>query len=46
MTRQYNGMGLGLSIARAVVQAHGGRIFAESEGTGQGATFTLCLPTA
>jgi signal transduction histidine kinase len=44
MTRKYNGMGLGLSIARAVVAANHGRIWAESEGTGHGACFTISLP--
>ncbi len=44
MTRKYNGMGLGLSIARAVVVANKGRIWAESEGKGQGACFTISLP--
>jgi signal transduction histidine kinase len=44
MTRQHNGMGLGLAIARGVVEAHRGRLWAESGGLGQGATFTLALP--
>lgn len=44
MTRSYNGMGLGLSIARAVIEAHGGRIWAESEGKDQGSVFTISLP--
>ena len=44
MTRKYNGMGLGLSIARAVVVANKGRIWAESEGKDQGACFTISLP--
>ena len=38
------GNGLGLSICRGLVEAHGGRIQAESAGTGQGATFTFTLP--
>jgi signal transduction histidine kinase len=37
-------LGVGLSIARHVVEAHGGAIVAESAGEGQGATFTLRLP--
>ncbi len=38
------GTGLGLSIVRAVARRHGGRVYAESRGTGQGSTFTLELP--
>jgi signal transduction histidine kinase len=44
MTRHHQGLGIGLSIARAIVKAHGGRIWAESEGAGKGATFTFTLP--
>jgi signal transduction histidine kinase len=40
------GSGLGLFIVRSVAKKHGGRAFAESEGTGRGATFTLLLPRA
>lgn len=46
MTRRHEGMGLGLAIVRAVAEAHGGRAWAESEGPGKGATFTLALPLA
>jgi signal transduction histidine kinase len=38
------GTGLGLYIVRAIARAHGGRVFAHSEGEGRGATFTLELP--
>lgn len=38
-----NGKGLGLSIAREIVEAHGGRIWAESE-PGRGASFNVVLP--
>ncbi len=39
------GLGLGLSIARHVVEMHGGSIAGESAGPGQGATFTIRLPS-
>ena len=43
-TRSRNGLGLGLAIARQLVELHGGTIFAESQGEGQGATFIVNLP--
>jgi PAS domain S-box-containing protein len=43
-TRQYGGLGLGLAIARHIVEIHGGSISAFSSGEGKGATFTVCLP--
>lgn len=45
-TRQEGGLGLGLSIARALVELHGGTISAASDGPGLGATFTVRLPMA
>lgn len=39
-----NGLGLGLSIARYIVESHGGQIEASSPGIGQGSTFTVFLP--
>jgi signal transduction histidine kinase len=46
MTRRHGGIGIGLSIARALVEANGGRIWASSPGLEQGATFTMALPLA
>ena len=40
------GSGIGLTIARAIAEAHGGSLTADSAGPGQGATLTLTLPTA
>jgi signal transduction histidine kinase len=42
--RPTRGAGLGLAIARQIVTLHGGRIWAESEGPGRGAVFTVRLP--
>lgn len=44
MTRRHEGMGLGLAIVRAIAHAHGGRVWAESQGPGSGAVFTIALP--
>lgn len=38
------GSGLGLFISKEVVQSHGGTISAQSEGRGEGSTFTITLP--
>ena len=43
-SREHGGLGLGLSIAREIVQSHGGSIHAASDGEGRGATFTVTLP--
>ena len=45
-TRRYGGLGLGLAIARHLVELHGGEIAVHSEGHGHGARFTLRLPAA
>jgi signal transduction histidine kinase len=43
LTRQHGGMGLGLSVAKAMIDLHGGRMWAESR-EGEGSTFTFLLP--
>ena len=43
MTHQYGGLGLGLAIAKRVIDLHGGTIVASSGGAGEGATFTVTL---
>ena len=44
-TRSSGGLGIGLAITKAIVEAHGGRITAESR-EGEGSTFTITLPSA
>lgn len=43
-TRERGGTGLGLAIARGIVEHHGGRLWAVSQGEGQGASFRFTLP--
>jgi PAS domain S-box-containing protein len=43
-SRKHQGTGLGLSLTRRLVELHGGRLWAESEGLGKGSTFTLMIP--
>lgn len=43
-TRRAGGLGVGLSIAKEIIEAHGGKIWAESAGLGRGARFSFTLP--
>ncbi|MDQ5876395.1 MAG: HAMP domain-containing histidine kinase [Thermoproteota archaeon] len=43
-TKSYQGIGLGLYISKSIVEAHGGKIWAENNRNGKGATFTFTLP--
>ncbi|WP_263987554.1 sensor histidine kinase [Mycolicibacterium novocastrense] len=45
-THDKSGAGIGLAIAKALVEAHGGSITARSQGPGTGATFIITLPVA
>ena len=45
VTKSYHGTGLGLYICKAIVEAHGGKIWAENN-VGKGATFSFSLPIA
>jgi len=45
-TRHYGGLGIGLSIAKGIIEAQDGRIWAESEGKDSGSTFKVELPMA
>jgi signal transduction histidine kinase len=42
--KKYQGTGLGLSLSKSLVELHGGRIWAESEGEGKGSTFRFQIP--
>ena len=44
VTRQFGGLGLGLTISKTLVEMHGGSIEAKSDGKGRGATFVVKLP--
>ncbi len=45
MTRHYGGLGIGLTIARGLIEAQGGKIWAESEGQDHGTTFKILVPS-
>jgi len=44
LTREHRGIGLGLAITKGIVEAHNGKIWAESKGLGKGSTFHVVLP--
>jgi signal transduction histidine kinase len=45
-TRHYGGLGIGLTIAKGLIEAQAGKIWAESDGAGAGSTFKVLLPIA
>jgi PAS domain S-box-containing protein len=45
VTRLFGGLGLGLTISKSIIEQHSGRIRAQSDGNGRGATFRIELPT-
>jgi two-component system, sensor histidine kinase len=44
LARTHGGLGLGLTVVKQLVDLHGGTVTVDSRGTGQGASFTVCLP--
>jgi signal transduction histidine kinase len=46
LSRKYRGTGLGLAISKGIIEAHGGKIRAASDGENKGSTFSFSLPIA
>ncbi|MDB5342689.1 MAG: domain S-box protein [Schlesneria sp.] len=44
LDRSHGGLGIGLTLVRTLIELHGGSVFAQSSGTGQGSEFTIKLP--
>jgi signal transduction histidine kinase len=44
-SKSYQGTGLGLFICKSIIEAHGGKIWAENNADGKGATFSFTLPS-
>ncbi len=44
VTREHGGSGLGLVVCKGIIEAHGGKIWAESEGAGKGSEIHMLLP--
>ena len=44
LTRKAGGAGIGLFVTKAIIEAHGGSVFADSPGPGQGSTFGFTIP--
>ena len=45
-TREFGGLGLGLSLVKDIIELHGGTVAASSDGVDSGATFVVCMPTS
>jgi signal transduction histidine kinase len=45
-SKSFQGTGLGLYISKSIVEAHGGKIWADNNTDGKGATFSFSLPLA